>query len=399
MTDEKIGILGGGLAGISFAHYLDKPCTILEKNPTIGGLCRSIKFNNDFVDYGAHIIFSKHAEILDDIKALLKDNLQEYERKAYWHWRSMFVEYPFENGFYALDDETRCQIGLELLAGYVNHRQTTTISNFQEWLITVYGYTVANEILIPYNRKLWKTDLTNIALDWTGRIPCPDFLNTVKAIAGIKTIGNKSNSTFLYPIEGGIQSLITALAKNSQATIETDCNVYRVRKHQDKYEVVASRKGSIQVFEFDKIICCMPLPELIFALQTADADILQACNSLAYRGLKIKPYQSNGSYPSDAITILDASENTEWHRLCNYEYIGGTTYVAEYTGDYRDDTTTTQYAYIIYNETRAENVALIKAYCKSLDIPLLGRFAEWEYINMDEVMSRAKQKAKEWNES
>ena len=61
----KIGILGGGIAGLSLAYFLKHKSVILEKEGEIGGLGRSFSLNGISYDVGPHIIFSKNKEILD----------------------------------------------------------------------------------------------------------------------------------------------------------------------------------------------------------------------------------------------------------------------------------------------------------------------------------------------
>ena len=54
----RIGILGGGLTGLTVASGLKAEFEVLEKNEECGGLCRSIQEEGFTFDYGgAHIIF------------------------------------------------------------------------------------------------------------------------------------------------------------------------------------------------------------------------------------------------------------------------------------------------------------------------------------------------------
>ena len=58
----KIVILGGGIAGISLAKFLQKrkeinEIIIIEKESYLGGLLRSFKIKKIFYDVGPHIIF------------------------------------------------------------------------------------------------------------------------------------------------------------------------------------------------------------------------------------------------------------------------------------------------------------------------------------------------------
>jgi len=43
-TDNEIGILGGGLTGLTLASLLDGRADVLEKENEVGGLCRSMRW-------------------------------------------------------------------------------------------------------------------------------------------------------------------------------------------------------------------------------------------------------------------------------------------------------------------------------------------------------------------
>ena len=81
----EIGVLGGGLSGISLAYFLQNKhgincIEILEKERETGGLCRSFNFNGLSYDIGPHIIFSKDNEILDLMINLLGENKNKFKR-------------------------------------------------------------------------------------------------------------------------------------------------------------------------------------------------------------------------------------------------------------------------------------------------------------------------------
>jgi protoporphyrinogen oxidase len=42
-----------------------------------------------------------------------------------------------------------------------------------------------------------------------------------------------------------------------------------------------------------------------------------------------------------------------------------------------------KYAYVIYDLEYQRNIATVKEYCAANGIGLVGRFAEFEYLNMD----------------
>ena len=53
-------------------------------------------------------------------------------------------------------------------------------------------------------------------------------------------------------------------------------------------------------------------------------------------------------------------------------------------------TGTIKYAYVIYDLDHQKNVTKIHEYLISNNIIPVGRFAQWEYINMDKTISMAK---------
>ena len=68
----KVGILGGGLAGLTLGKLLRCHVEILEKETECGGLMRSLRKNGFTFDYGgSHIIFSKNKATLKFIFGIL----------------------------------------------------------------------------------------------------------------------------------------------------------------------------------------------------------------------------------------------------------------------------------------------------------------------------------------
>jgi len=41
------------------------------------------------------------------------------------------------------------------------------------------------------------------------------------------------------------------------------------------------------------------------------------------------------------------------------------------------------YAYVVYDLDYEKNIAVVRDYCASAGIPLVGRFSQFEYLNMD----------------
>ena len=115
----KIGILGGGLTGITLGYFLNcDDIEILEKNMETGGLCRSLQDEGFTFDYGgSHIIFSRDKEVLSFMLAVLGDNKVQRRRNTKILFKGNYVKYPFENGLNDLPKEDN----FECLCYYIDN--------------------------------------------------------------------------------------------------------------------------------------------------------------------------------------------------------------------------------------------------------------------------------------
>jgi len=101
----NIGIIGGGLSGISLQYYLKHPSIILEKNNNIGGLCRTFEKQGFYYDIGGHALFSKDKQIMNTINTVLSDNFHFCKRINKILFKNKYVKYPFENELSTLNKE------------------------------------------------------------------------------------------------------------------------------------------------------------------------------------------------------------------------------------------------------------------------------------------------------
>ena len=219
-----IGIVGGGLSGVSLQYFLKDRSEILEKENRIGGLCRTFVKNGFYYDIGGHILFSKNNDIINFIKKALVKNINYGRRKNEILLKKKYVKYPFENGLGQLDKEDIYECLLSFLKN-----DYPKPANLKEWIYYTFGSGIADKYLIPYNEKIWKIPLEEIGLDWVQRIPKPPMEDIIKSAVGIETEGYQHQLHFYYPREGGIESLIKALEKKD-ALVTTDFEVKEIRR-------------------------------------------------------------------------------------------------------------------------------------------------------------------------
>ena len=80
---KKVVIIGGGLAGLSAGyHLLEHEPVVFEKEPAIGGLCRSFKQDGFTFDCTGHLIHLKNPYTKELVARFLPDAFTAHERLA-----------------------------------------------------------------------------------------------------------------------------------------------------------------------------------------------------------------------------------------------------------------------------------------------------------------------------
>jgi UDP-galactopyranose mutase len=418
-----ISILGAGLAGLSAARHLKDEHIILEKARNVGGLCKSVNINGYIFDYAPHILFTRNEYVKTLYKDLLRGNLYKKKRKTYVYLLDTYVGYPFEVNLDTLPED----IVQECIDGVMN-RETTEPSNFEEWIYTTFGDGIAKHYMIPYNRKIWKYDLSKMTTDWIqGRVPSPSVEEMKKGAEGTLSKDYGPNAEFMYPKHGGIGALANQLCKSLNVSLGS--KVVEVKPSGTEVRVKYWKEGKIIETASKKIISSIPLPELVKILHEAPEEVIKAASSLVYNSLVcvqigVKrpgiidkhwlyfpedkfifnrvsfPMNFSGyTTPGDRSSILvevthrENSIDPEGVRDRVIEDLTKTNIITERDEMEVCETSTFKYAYVIYDLDHKKNVGIIHDYLKRSNIIPIGRFGEWEYFNMDKAILSGKNAA------
>jgi protoporphyrinogen oxidase len=206
-------ILGAGVSGLAFADWLRSADYLLvEAEDEIGGYCRTVKRDGFVWDYSGHFFHFRHPEI----ERYLVDRMGgqrvlRVERDSRIWYAERFIDFPFQRNIHQLPEAEYEECVRDLA-----HRPEATRGNFRDMLYARYGRGIANKFLIPYNEKLYATDLAALDVDAMGRF-FPHL--SVEEILG-KAEARRShgyNATFTYP-EGGAVQYVEALAQGVDRT-------------------------------------------------------------------------------------------------------------------------------------------------------------------------------------
>ena len=421
-------ILGGGLAGLSLAHFLKQKSVVLEKERQIGGLCRSFNFKGVMHDIGPHILFSKNKKALGDITSLLDADTIRRSNKIFYN--SRLVKYPFENDLASLDKEDREYCLKEFLS---NPYENYEASDMLKFFLKTFGEGITKLYLQPYNEKIWKFDLAFMDTQMVDRIPKPPKEDVIKSAKGIPTEGYTHQLYFQYPKKGGIESLVKALEENARkkARIVNPVKIGRVSMEGGAWKVKTD-KG---VFSANKLVNCMPLHELAKCIEMPD-DVMKALGEMRYNSIYIVAVHAKKDAIGDNFALYFADKDVIFHRLSKLSFLGknyqpkeGAIILAEIT--FRPDSYLAglsareimgrvasdlekiglvrrkdvldievkefKYAYVIYDLHHRRNADYVLNHLSSEGIDCCGRFAEFEYLNMDGVMMHSCKLAEKLN--
>jgi protoporphyrinogen oxidase len=418
-------ILGGGLSGLTLArllHERGEQVIVFEAGPQIGGLCRSrTEKGFTFDTGGSHIIFSKDDEVLAFMRRMIAGNEQRNERNTKIFYKGRFVKYPFENGLYELPEEDRffCISSFIKTLIAVEKGELAPPRNFREWISYTFGDGIAECYMVPYNEKIWKYKTEKMSLHWVdGRIPRPPVEDIIKSAIGIKTEGYTHQAVFSYPLDGGIEALVSAIAEPIRSYVRTGFRVTSVKRNGGGWLIGDGR----ETIRADRVICTIPVQHLLPCLEHVPEDVIKACNALVYNSLVCITIGIRGPVPKISWMYIPDKTTGLTNRLSfpsNFSRHtapeGCSAILAEITHQPGDEVSRMSdreltrevlsmlekmkictsgqvivssverqpFAYVVYDLDYQNTIRIVQDYCRSQEIPLIGRFAQFEYMNMD----------------
>jgi protoporphyrinogen oxidase len=407
----NIGIIGSGISGLSLANMLkeNNDVIVFEKEKSVGGLIKCIRVSDClFHKVGGHVFNSKNIDVLNWFWSYFDKEAEfvQAKRNAKVLFNSKIVGYPIENYIYSFDKAIIKQIVSELLE--LEKQEPIPpfdYENFEAFLKGNFGETLYQIYFKPYNEKIWRIDLKEVAMEWLeGKLPMPNiseiFLNNVLR----EEDGSMVHSSFYYPKEGGSQFIVDRLRLG--IAFETGSFVSDVSIQDGKIHV----EGKV----FDRLVYCgdiRKLPLYIKSLLAQHNIDLNAIDALRSNGTSNLFCETD----DNDISWLYIPENfTKAHRIIftgnfsetNNRGSARKTCVVEFSGEVAYEVMVEEIkklpgnlsplaynyepnSYVVQQNGTKELINAVKEVLEKYNIYLLGRFAEWEYYNMDKAVEAA----------
>ena len=431
MPKPKIAVIGAGVSGMTVAQQLKEQylVTVFEKESTPGGLLRCVRiYGSLFHTCGGHVFNSKRQDVLDwfwgrfnkeeefqktDRNSCIFLDLDEQPSKDDSQpdgaTNLQRVPYPIENHVYLLDKQKQKSFYADLdeidrVKG--NDAKFTDYQNFGDFLRWRFGKMLYDLYFKPYNEKIWKCDLTTVPMSWMeGKLPMP----TTQEMRDNNTrrIEEKTfvHSTFWSEKNNGSQYIADRLAEGLD--IRYGCGIDSILYDGEKWKILGDT--------FDKVVFCGNIKDMVKMIAGVDlSDFIPPVEALDYHGttsvfceIDANPYS----------WIYLPSSQYECHRIiCTGNFAASNnssalpkdriTATVEFTDEISKENILenlskiplhpvylshcyNHYTYPIQNNQTRKLISDVKQKLASTGFYLTGRFADWEYYNMDVAMGCA----------
>ena len=275
---RNIVILGAGPCGLSAAWELSRNgyrVTVIEKEPQVGGLCRTISYKGFRFDLGGHRFISRSQELIRKIQQLMPDELLLKERKSATRFKGRTYPYPLS----AKDILTKLPLSISLrsLSDYLKVSLKQRFNplpevTFQDWALNRFGRSLYELFFRSYTEKFWGISADELSAEWAAqRIP----------VFGLRKEKCQTYARYFYYPKQGIGQIFEYIAKeviSRQGIIHLNASSSEIIIEAQRVKAVAflqnSRKpqGSglasdsqshKRYIDCDYLISTIPLPELV----------------------------------------------------------------------------------------------------------------------------------------
>jgi len=281
--DAEVVILGAGVTGLAAACALKDRAIVLERDSRPGGLVRTERVGEYWFDRVLHLLYFQDRDTEQRIRSLMGDTLAPCAPRAWCETSAGTTLFPFQMHLGGLDPASRDRCVHDLID--VSKGLARLPTNFEEHLLGTFGQAMCEIFLFPYNRKMWKRPLRNLAPSgFTWNITPPKLDEVLRGAFETKTDFQAYNSAGWYPRPPsgsalrGMELLSASLASQA-ADLRTGCSVESVDLIQRK--VVVRRAGRPERMPYgDALLSTLPLPTLVNMCRGFPLGLQRACDRL-----------------------------------------------------------------------------------------------------------------------
>jgi len=384
-------ILGGGPSGLTIAHSLldqgvpRNEVLLLEKESVAGGLCRSAMVDGAPLDIGGgHFLDLRKKEVLDFLFRFMPEHeWNTFVRVSKIRLRGQEIDHPLEANLWQFSKPDQVDY-LESIAQAGCVRGEPMPESFADWVVWKLGVRIAEEYMLPYNRKIWSLDPNELGTYWLYKLPDVSFRETLRSCLEGSPFGAlPAHGTFMYPKEHGYGEVWRRMGVALGDRMVTDCPVQSVDLDT---RVVNGR------WQAETIINTIPWtlwPQFCEVPQVVQADIGML------RNIAVDVDYLPESLDTDCHWIYEPDEAIAHHRLLvRSNFCTGSRGYWSETNAVRSQETDgwrhhNAFAYPLNTLGKPEAVQRVLHWAARNDVIGIGRWGKWEHMNSDVAVAEA----------
>ena len=382
-------ILGAGPSGLAFAHTLKKQGAhsflLIDREPVAGGLCRSADVDGSPLDIGGgHFLDVRRPRVLELLFQFLPvEAWTRHRRISTIRLRGQEIDYPLEANIWQLPAEVQADY-LEAIARSGVVRGEPMPERFSEWIRWKLGDGIADEYMLPYNRKIWSLPLDELGTYWLEKLPSVSFRETLLACLTRAPLGQlPAHGEFFYPTRHGYGEVWRRMGDALGEQFIRDCPVTSI----DPARRIVNGQWQAGV-----LVNTIPWPCWTDAAPLPDA-VCEAIGQLRNAAIHVDYFPDD--YPSRAHWIYEPDEAISYHRLllrrnfCTNSRGYWTETNAHRAAPASGFRHHNAWAYPVNTLHKREQVRLIADWARRHSILPLGRWGKWEHLNSDVAVDEA----------
>lgn len=401
MKHIKYLILGAGPAGLAFAQSLkdrgEDSFLILEKEKTAGGLCRSVCVDGSPFDIGGgHFLDVRRPRVVQFLfRFLPREEWELYRRDSRIRHKEMIIGHPFEANIWQMDVESQVSYLVSAAAAGCNRGEAAP-ERFVDWIKWKLGERIAEDYMLPYNRKMFADELDELGTYWLDKLPDVSFEETLRSCLCRRPYGTQpGHASFYYPKAYGYGEVWLRMAEAMKGHVLYERPVCGI-----DFDRRAVTEASGEIYEADRIITTIPWAE--FGERRGMPGELEAALA-ALKHSAIETRYVAETLDTKAQWIYEPAPEIPWHRiLVRHNFCPGSRGYwvetrKERAGGCGGDSFRymNEYAYPLNTVDKPVIMESLLKFGRSKGVYGLGRWGEHCHYNSDAVVELAMKLAKE----
>ena len=397
MYKIKYLILGAGPSGLSFARTLkdrgEDSFLVLEKELEAGGLCRSTVVDGSPFDIGGgHFLDVRRPKVNELLFRFLPENEWNlYERDSRIELDGMTIGHPFEANIWQMPLENQVEY-LESIAKAGCNSNVPMPEKFVEWITWKLGEKIAQDYMIPYNKKMFADELDELGTYWLEKLPDVSFKETLLSCLTHKPYGTQpGHAKFYYPKEYGYGEVWLRMAASIKEHMVYDCSVISI---DCETKTVVGSNG--KQYQGENIITTIPWNSFS-EIKNMPSELVTDIAKLKSSAIETRYVPENLN--TEAQWIYYPEEKLPYHRiLVRHNFCEGSKGYwmetrQERTVLFEDSDTSyrylNEYAYPLNTIDKPQIMEQLLTFARSKQIYGLGRWGEHNHYNSDVTVERA----------